>query len=82
MANELKLLYGRPVENPEVQRMITSYLEASFAFLGEDLLENLAGVDLENINIDELEELTHSPFTKEEEKWLQEAIIYHMGLEE
>ncbi|MDE5054162.1 MerR family transcriptional regulator [Niallia taxi] len=82
LAKELKLLYGRPVKDPEVQKMITSYLEASFAFLGEDILENLAEVDLENINIDELEELTHSPFTEEEEKWLHEAIIYNMGLED
>ncbi|MED4036139.1 hypothetical protein [Niallia taxi] len=42
----------------------------------------MAEVDLENINIDELEEQTHSPFTENEEKWLHEAIIYNMGLED
>ena len=73
-----------PLEVPITSGFIieTYYLEASFAFLGEDILENLAEVDLENINIDELEELTYSPFTEEEEKWLHEAINYNMRLED
>lgn len=79
MAKDLKELYGRPVDDPQVQQMVAAYLQSSFAFIGEDVIEKLAEVDLESINIDELEEMAPSPFTEAEEKWLHEAIIYSMA---
>lgn len=81
MAKDLKALYGLPVNDPKVQKMVTSYLEASFSFIGEGLMEQLAEADLENININELEAMAPSPFTEAEEKWLHEAIIYSMQQE-
>jgi len=81
MAKDLKALYGKPVNDPKVQKMVNSYLKASFSFIGEDLMEQLAEVDLENINIDEIEAMATSPFTEAEEKWLHEAIIYSMEQE-
>ncbi|MED3573699.1 MerR family transcriptional regulator [Cytobacillus praedii] len=78
LAKEVKQLYGKSVEDPKVQEMIQTYLEASFAFLGEDLIQKLADTDVEELDIQELENLTPSPFTDDEQQWLNEAMEYCM----
>ncbi len=78
MSKQLKKLYGRPVDDPEVQQLVATYLEESFAFLGEDLMQELGNMDIEEMDIQELEEMAPSPFTEEEEKWLNEAMEYYM----
>lgn len=78
LAKEVKQLYGKPVEDPKVQGMIKTYLESSFAFLGEELIQKLADTDMEELDIQELEDMAPSPFTENEEKWLNQAIVYHM----
>ncbi|WP_057763455.1 MerR family transcriptional regulator [Cytobacillus praedii] len=78
LAKEVKQLYGKPVEDPKVQEMIQTYLEASFAFLGEDLIQELADTDVEELDIQELENLTPSPFSDDEQQWLNEAMEYCM----
>ncbi|TCJ04704.1 MerR family transcriptional regulator [Cytobacillus praedii] len=78
LAKEVKQLYGKPVEDPKVQEMIQTYLEASFVFLGEDLIQKLADTDVEELDIQELENLTPSPFTDDEQQWLNEAMEYCM----
>ncbi len=80
MAKKVKQFYGKPVEDPQVQEMIKSYLEASFEFLGEDLILKLADADVEELDIQELEEMTPSPFTDEEQKWLNQAMEYYMEM--
>lgn len=77
-AKEVKQLYGKPVKDLKVQEMIKTYLEASFEFLGGDLMRKLADVDVEKINIQELENMTPSPFTEDEQKWLNQAMEYYM----
>lgn len=78
LAKEVKQLYGKPIEDPKVQEMIQTYLEASFAFLGEDLIQKLADTDVEELDIQELENLTPSPFTDDEQQWLNQAMEYCM----
>lgn len=78
MTKEVKQLYGKPVEDPKIQEMIKKYLEASFAFLGEDLVEKLADADVEEMDIQELEDMAPSPFTEDEQKWLNQAMEYYM----
>ncbi|UFT99062.1 MerR family transcriptional regulator [Radiobacillus kanasensis] len=78
LAKEVKQLFGKPVEDPKVQEMIQTYLDASFAFLGEDLMQKLADTDMEEIDIQQLEKMTPSPFTEKEEEWLNQAIQYCM----
>ncbi|QFK71327.1 MerR family transcriptional regulator [Pradoshia sp. D12] len=75
---QVKQLYGKPIDHPEVQEVIKMYLEESFAFLGEDLVQNLADADVEELDIQEFEQLAPSPFTENEQKWLNQAIEFYM----
>lgn len=77
LSKKVKQLYGLPVEDPKVQEMIKTYIEASFKFLGEDLMQKLADTNLEELDVQELENLT-SPFTEEEQEWLNQAMEYCM----
>ncbi|MFA9557591.1 MerR family transcriptional regulator [Evansella sp. AB-rgal1] len=77
LAKNVKELYGRPVDDPQVQQMVTSYLEKAFSFLGESLIQKLADANVEELDIQELEKTT-SPFTEEEQNWLNEAMEYQM----
>lgn len=78
MSKRVKQLYGKPVEDTEVQEMVASYVEATFSFLGEDLMQKLANVNVEEQDLQELENMTPSPFTENEQKWLIQAIEYYM----
>ncbi|MEJ9233179.1 MerR family transcriptional regulator [Peribacillus butanolivorans] len=78
LSKEVKQLYGKPVEDSKVQGMIKDYLEASFSFIGEDLMQKLADVNVEELDIQELENKTLSPFTEDEQKWLNQAMEYYM----
>ncbi|MED3654399.1 ATP-binding cassette domain-containing protein [Heyndrickxia sporothermodurans] len=77
LAKEVKQLYGKPVEDPKVQEMIKTYIEASFKFLGDDLMERLAETNVEELDVQELENMT-SPFTEDEQDWLNQAMEYYM----
>src|SRR5690606_33606563 len=66
----VKELYGRRVEDAEVQNMIEQYINSTFAFLGEELMQKLADANVEEMEIQEIEQLTPSPFTDEEQTWL------------
>lgn len=81
-SKEVKKLYGKPVEDPKVLGMIKTYLEASFSFLGENLMQKLADINIEELDIQELENMTPSPFTEDEQKWLNQAMEYYMKQEE
>ncbi|MED0961202.1 MerR family transcriptional regulator [Bacillus paramycoides] len=78
LSKKVKQLYGKPVEDSKVQGMIKDYLEASFSFLGEDLIQKLADTSVEELDIQELENMTPSPFTEDEQKWLNQAMEYYM----
>ena len=78
MAKEVKKLYGKPIQDQEVQKMIKAFIEASFEFLGDDLVQQLADAEVEELDIQELENLAPSPFTEDEQKWLNQAMEYYM----
>ncbi|MDQ0214504.1 DNA-binding transcriptional MerR regulator [Oikeobacillus pervagus] len=82
LSKEVKQLYGKPVQDPKVQRMVKNYLEATFSFLGEDLMQKLADTNLEELDIQDLEKITTSPFTEDEQNWLNQAMEYYMKQEE
>lgn len=77
LAKEVKQLYGKPVEDLKVQEMIKTYIEASFKFLGDNLMERLAETNVEELDVQELENMT-SPFTEDEQDWLNQAMEYYM----
>ncbi|MGY3715930.1 MerR family transcriptional regulator [Sutcliffiella cohnii] len=80
LTKEVKQLYGNPIEDPRVQEMVKLYVEASFSFLGEELIQKLAEADVEETDIQELENIAPSPFTEEEQQWLNQAMEYHIKL--
>ncbi|QGH36759.1 MerR family transcriptional regulator [Gracilibacillus salitolerans] len=78
VAKGLKRLFGRPVEDEEVQKLVVSYMEAIFTFLGKDVMTELGNMNVEIEKLKELEALVPSPFTKEEEEWLMQAMDYYL----
>ncbi|WP_170885459.1 MerR family transcriptional regulator [Bacillus alkalicellulosilyticus] len=78
LANEVKQLYGTPINHPSVQDMVSRYMQSIFTYLGDDLMEKLADVNIEEIDVKDLENMVNTPFTKEEQTWLNEAMEHHM----
>jgi len=74
---EVKKLYGKSLDDSEVQLMIHDYLEGTFSFLGEELMQKLADTNVEEVEIQEMEDIT-SPFTEEEQEWFNQALEYYM----
>ena len=83
LSKEVKQLYGKPVEDPKVQRMIKNYIEGVFSFFDEDLLQKLADTNIEGeVDFQEFDNMTPSPFTEDEQKWFEQAIDYYIQQEE
>ncbi|WP_010284473.1 MerR family transcriptional regulator [Bacillus timonensis] len=83
LSKEVKRLYGKPAHDLEVQAMVDKYMKASFSFIGEETMRALAESNLPEIDEDtilaELQKMAPSPYTVEEEKWLNEAMEYYMS---
>ena len=63
--------------------MIKNYVEEFFSFLGEDLMQKLADTNIEGeLDMQELENMTPSPFTEDEQKWFEHAMEYYIQHEE
>lgn len=75
LSKEVKRLFGKPVHNPEVQKLVNEHMKATLQYVGKDALHTLG--NLENIE-DQYEDIIPSPYTKEEEAWLNEAMEYYM----
>ncbi len=78
LSKKVNQLYGKPIEDPEVQEMAESYIGATISYLGEDLMQKLANVHVEEQDLQELKDITPSPFTETEENWLIQVIEYYM----
>ncbi|MGE7912503.1 MerR family transcriptional regulator [Lysinibacillus xylanilyticus] len=78
LSKEMKQLYGKPLDDSKVQEMVKNYLESIFSFLGDDLIQKLADTNVEELDIQELEYMTTSPFTEDEQKWFNQAIEFYM----
>lgn len=77
-SKEMKQLYGKPIDDSKVQEMVKNYLDSIFSFLGDDLIQKLANTNLEELDIQELENMTTSPFTEDEQKWFNQALEFYM----
>lgn len=79
LSKEVKRLFGQPIDDPEVQNVIDQYLKAMLQFLGEEAIQTIS-----TLNVTEADELQAfensipSPFTKEEEEWLNKVMEYYM----
>ncbi|MFT4416963.1 MerR family transcriptional regulator [Fredinandcohnia humi] len=77
LSKEVKRLFGTPVQDPEVQAMLDKYIKATFAFIGEEAMHALAEFDISDAA--NLEKMVPSPYTPEEEEWLNQAMEYFMS---
>ncbi|GBF75881.1 MerR family transcriptional regulator [Paenibacillus sp. 598K] len=73
---EVRRLVGTPVDTPEVMALMAGQIEQAHDQVGaehEQAVSALASIDPE-----ELKFMTSSPFTAEEEAWLNEAMLHYM----
>ncbi|MFF2885740.1 MerR family transcriptional regulator [Paenibacillus sp. NPDC057967] len=79
IVHEVRRLFGRPVDDAEVQALMQEQLNTSLNYVGTDNVQDLTV--LSEINEDQLkvlEAMMPSPFTPEEDQWLQQAMDYFM----
>ncbi|MBH5318888.1 MerR family transcriptional regulator [Paenibacillus sp. GSMTC-2017] len=79
LIQEVRRLVGRPVEDPEVQQMVDEQIKLNLGYVGEDTFEALAGLaEIDEDKIKELEALAPSPFTPDEDVWIQQVMEHYM----
>lgn len=78
LSKEVKRLVGKPVDDPDVQKLVESYAQKSLQFMGEDAIQALSDIEINGKEQEELDKIAPSPFSKEEEVWLDQATGYYM----
>lgn len=78
LSKKVKRLKNRPVDDSEVQAMVAKNMETNLAYVGEGKIAAISEIDLDNMDVEAVKNMTTSPFTREEEEWLQQAIGYYM----
>ncbi|UOY87701.1 MerR family transcriptional regulator [Bacillus glycinifermentans] len=76
LAKQVKRLAGKPVDDPEVQEMADRHMKMSLQFVGEDVLAAFGSVD--TAETEKFVNQIPSPYTKEEEEWLERVFEYYM----
>lgn len=76
LCKKVKQLMGKPVHDPDVQELVFTHIKSSLDFVGEDTMRELGRLEI--TKAEQLENKFPSPFTKEEEEWLQQAMVYYM----
>ena len=76
LSNEIKRLMNRPFDDPEVQKLVEKHMEATMEFVGEEAMGVLG--ELSELAVEDFEKIIPSPYTEEEEKWLQQAMEHYM----
>ncbi|MCC2341084.1 MerR family transcriptional regulator [Bacillus tropicus] len=75
LAKEVKRLFGRQIEDSEVQKLVDEHMKATLKYVGEETMYALG--KLENAE-EQYNNMMPSPYTEEEEAWLNEAMEYYM----
>lgn len=75
LSKEVKRLFGRPVHDSEVQKLVDKHMKATLTYVGEKALYSLG--ELEHME-EQYENMIPSPYTKEEEEWLNQAMENYM----
>lgn len=76
LSKKVKALVGRPPHDPEVQEMVDQYVKETLRWIGEETLSVLTRLD--PVGTEEIAKRLPSPFTKEEEEWLNQAMEHYM----
>ena len=72
----VKELCGSPIEDAQVQQFLKEYVESVLEYIGEETFKRLP--PMENMPNDELEKWTITPFSEEEEEWLNQALAFYL----
>ena len=75
LAKEVKRLFGRKIDDVEVQKLVDQHMKATLKYVGEETVYALG--KLENAE-EQYNNMMPSPYTEEEEAWLNEAMEYYM----
>ena len=75
LAKEVKRLFGREIEDSEVQKLVDEHMKATLKYVGEETMYSLG--KLENVE-EQYNNMMPSPYTEEEEAWLNDAMEYYM----
>ncbi|MCU4969318.1 MerR family transcriptional regulator [Bacillus toyonensis] len=76
LSRDVKRLVGKPIHDPEVQELANKHLQASLKYVGEEAMHTFG--KLEDEEIEDFQCMMASPYTKEEERWLDQVIEYYM----
>ncbi|MEI4804495.1 MerR family transcriptional regulator [Bacillus sp. FJAT-51639] len=76
LSKEVKRLVGRPVHDPEVQRLIDKHMKTTLELVSEEAMHAIQ--DIEELEKEKLVNMIPSPYTREEEEWLNQAMEYYM----
>ncbi|MBP3040076.1 hypothetical protein J9303_11320 [Bacillaceae bacterium Marseille-Q3522] len=76
LSKEMKRLFGKPVDDPEVQQFVAHYIQETIKFVGKEGMEAFS--QLEDIDVEQLENIVPSPFSKEEDEWLNQVMEHYM----
>ncbi|WP_144499776.1 MerR family transcriptional regulator [Bacillus sp. FDAARGOS_235] len=76
LSRDVKRLVGKPIHDPEVQELANKHLQASLKYVGEEAMHAFG--KLEDEEIEDFQCMMASPYTKEEERWLDQVIEYYM----
>ena len=75
LSQETKRLAGRPVDDPEVEALVEKYMKTILEFIGKELISAIGNLD--EAEIKTIENKLPSPFTQEEEEWLQQVMEHY-----
>ncbi|EJQ46184.1 hypothetical protein IEQ_04234 [Bacillus cereus BAG6X1-2] len=75
LSKEVKRLFGKPIDDPEVQNLVDQHMKATFKYVGEEAMYSLS--KLESVE-EQYNNMMPSPYTEEEEAWLNKAMEYYM----
>ncbi|MGE6595063.1 MerR family transcriptional regulator [Bacillus proteolyticus] len=76
LSKEVKRLFGKHVDDPEVQTLVDQHMKATLKYVGEETMYALSE-ELDDIE-GQYNKMMPSPYTEEEELWLNEAMECYM----
>lgn len=76
LSRDVKRLVGKPVHDSEVQELANKHLQASLKYVSQEAMHAFG--KLEDEEIGDFQCMMASPYTKEEERWLDQVIEYYM----
>jgi len=79
LSKDIQRLKGKPIDDAEVQKMIADQMKMNLQFIGEDNLSEYSELAaLKEDDLLQIQDMSSSPYSPEEEIWLQQAMAYYI----